>query len=498
VVARFIVVAALTTCVVRLTGCGSSSPVDGAGEPTAIAISPPTLDIAGGEARSFSARVTDAQGRQVVGADVAYSCDSRIGVVDASAGLFAAAEVTAITTGLVTATVRGTSLTDTCAVTVRATAESRGYSGSGPCKDCHNDIYAPWQQSAHAKMMREYVAGIPDVPDPAAGGLDATKTELVLGASGQRREFLTLSDDGSELLVMPRRYCMATGQWMDIDAQDWQQRPWRVYCAGCHATGFSESMTPPGVYAEASIGCEACHGPGAAHIGSRLPDDVVRPGVLAPDARDSICASCHSRGRSTDGVHAFSTSYRPGESLADSLIPVADGDTAAFWPTGDPTIVVSRLNHQQALDIARTGSHAPCTSCHEPHGPTGFRAQLKRDPDNGDLCLSCHGEVDPVAHSHHPASDTGGAGVGCLQCHMPKTATSAVPLDIASHRISTVPPRASLATVAGDEVLPNSCMNGGCHQTADPANPEMPVYVYSTAGLQAAQAKFDEWFPPPQ
>lgn len=497
-IARLAAVVALIPGLAWLEGCGPSAPGGSAGEPAAIAISPSTLDIASGETRSFSARVTDSQGRQVVGAEVAYSCDSGIGTVDVSAGLFTAAEVTAITTGVVTATVQGTSLTDTCDVTVRATAESRGYAGSELCKDCHNDVYAPWQQSAHAKMMRDYTAGMPDVPDPAAGGLDPAKVKVVLGASGQRREFLSLSDDGSELLVMPRRYCMATGQWVDIHAQDWQQRPWRVYCAGCHVTGFSESMTAPEVYAEASIGCEACHGPGAAHIASRLPEDIVRPAALAPDARDDICASCHSRGRSTDGVHEFSTLYHPGESLADSIVSTDDSDTAAFWPTGDPTIVVSRLNHQQAQDIARTGSHAPCTSCHDPHGSTGFHAQLQRDPDNGDLCMSCHGEVDPVAHSHHPANDTGGASVGCLQCHMPKTATSAVALDMASHLIRTIPPQTSLATVAEPEVLPNSCMSGGCHQTADPSRPNMPVYVYSTAGLQAAQAKLDEWFASPQ
>ena len=68
-------------------------------------------------------------------------------------------------------------------------------------------------------------------------------------------------------------------------------------CLGCHATG--EAPAGPAVAIE--VGCEACHGAGAAYS----PDDVMRdrPVALAlgladlssPAARAALCAQCHSR-----------------------------------------------------------------------------------------------------------------------------------------------------------------------------------------------------------
>lgn len=73
-------------------------------------------------------------------------------------------------------------------------------------------------------------------------------------------------------------------------------RPQSV-CLGCHATG--EAPAGPAVAVE--VGCEACHGAGAAYS----PDDIMRdrPVALAlgladlstPKARMQLCMSCHAR-----------------------------------------------------------------------------------------------------------------------------------------------------------------------------------------------------------
>jgi hypothetical protein len=79
-------------------------------------------------------------------------------------------------------------------------------------------------------------------------------------------------------------------------------------CLGCHATG--EAPVGPAVALE--VGCEACHGAGAAYS----PDDIMRdrPVALAlglvdlstPKARAALCASCHAR----------ATRERPFDSMA--------------------------------------------------------------------------------------------------------------------------------------------------------------------------------------
>jgi hypothetical protein len=68
-------------------------------------------------------------------------------------------------------------------------------------------------------------------------------------------------------------------------------------CLSCHATG--EAPAGPAIAVE--VGCEACHGAGAAYS----PDDVMRdrPVALAlglidlstAKARAAVCAPCHAR-----------------------------------------------------------------------------------------------------------------------------------------------------------------------------------------------------------
>jgi hypothetical protein len=66
-------------------------------------------------------------------------------------------------------------------------------------------------------------------------------------------------------------------------------------CLGCHATGEA----PAGPTVAVEVGCEACHGAGAAYAEADLMRD--RPVALAlgladlstPKARAAVCAPCH-------------------------------------------------------------------------------------------------------------------------------------------------------------------------------------------------------------
>ena len=66
-------------------------------------------------------------------------------------------------------------------------------------------------------------------------------------------------------------------------------------CLGCHATG--EAPAGPAIAVE--VGCEACHGAGAAYVEADLMRD--RPVAMAlgltdvstPKARAAVCAPCH-------------------------------------------------------------------------------------------------------------------------------------------------------------------------------------------------------------
>ena len=114
-------------------------------------------------------------------------------------------------------------------------------------------------------------------------------------------------------------------------------------CAECHSTDLkkgydyrSDAYTT--TWSEISVGCEACHGPGSAHVKwSRLPE-MGRPAVdnyaLTVRTRDltsqqqiELCAPCHSRRMSLDDNihhHADFLDYGIPQLLTEGLY-FADG-----------------------------------------------------------------------------------------------------------------------------------------------------------------------------
>ena len=87
-------------------------------------------------------------------------------------------------------------------------------------------------------------------------------------------------------------------------------------CLGCHATG--EAPAGPAIAVE--VGCEACHGAGAAYAEADIMRDppVARALGLAdvstPKARAAVCAPCHrtsTRGAAFDPAAPVHPAARP-------------------------------------------------------------------------------------------------------------------------------------------------------------------------------------------
>jgi hypothetical protein len=184
-------------------------------------------------------------------------------------------------------------------------------------------------------------------------------------------------------------------------------------CFGCHTTGssiggrFDEAHLVPGVT------CEACHGPGVAHVKAMDNDSteasqesesaIFNSGHLTPADAVDFCGACH--GTWWDVKLAGVKGVSSARSAPYRLV------TSKCWGKGD-----ARLT---------------CTACHDPH------EQLQTDAAAYDkVCLKCHasslgsnktvsqdGRACPVATSR------------CISCHMVKVYVPEMHDKFTDHRI---------------------------------------------------------------
>lgn len=249
---------------------------------------------------------------------------------------------------------------------------------------------------------------------------------------------------------------------------------WNVMCADCHSTGLVKGYdVERNEYAttwhEIDVSCQACHGPGSAHVdwarrkladpdladlgpGAGLPA-VLRRGM--PTEQLDACARCHSRRA------PLTPRFRHGEPFVEQFDPRrldqdfyhADGqieDEVYVWGS----FVQSKMHHQGVA----------CSDCHDPHS-------LELWVPGNAVCGQCHTTDAPLdrfstlqakaydtpAHHHHPV---GSEGALCVNCHMPERTYMVVdPRRDHSLRI----PRPDLAAQLG---TPDACT--GCHADQGP------------------------------
>jgi Flp pilus assembly protein TadD len=215
---------------------------------------------------------------------------------------------------------------------------------------------------------------------------------------------------------------------------------WNFMCADCHSTNVKKgyqaaSNSYSTTFSELDVSCEACHGPGSAHVawaeaaltGKANPDDPdKRLAVVLRDpakatwdidpktglARRSVprtshaeietCARCHAR-RSV-----VAADYVYGQPLLQTHRP-ALLDEALYFPDGQ--IHDEVYEYGSFLQSKMYASGVSCMDCHDPH-------DLKVKGGAERVCMSCHlaEKFDTPAHHHHPV---GSAGARCVSCHMP-------------------------------------------------------------------------------
>lgn len=210
-------------------------------------------------------------------------------------------------------------------------------------------------------------------------------------------------------------------------------------CLRCHAqdqeaylrTVHAKALTPGNALGErAKLGCESCHGPGAAHSSSNGGPggagwlSFAEEDAEALERQDEACLQCH-RG---DGQRYWRGSAHESRDLSCSSChsvkkPVSDRQLLSR-PTENA--LCSQCHHLPRSQMMRA-SHMPtrdgvpglggenfmtCASCHNSHGT--IADDLVDAHTVNDNCYSCHAEMrGPFLWEHAPVSES------CLGCHVP-------------------------------------------------------------------------------
>lgn len=337
--------------------------------------------------------------------------------------------------------------------------EGGGYLGAGECSACHRGLARDHAATAHALTLQSpetegaIVADFTQGEDQrtlqfpgesAARPITAEDIAIVIGA-GKHAQRYAVEVDGA-LVVVPIEWNTAAGQWQPFTlAESWPDPAYdfATNCAYCHTAGFdSETQT----WIDDGVQCEACHGPGEAHVsladeaGNRPSDeetDAIRAAIFnRPDSQ--MCGQCHNRGTDTATGRVYPTAYRPGGDLLAGYTPIASGDATHWWAAGHASQPNMQYNewlesaHARALEGLRTseGAQDSCLSCHS--GDYRYIERIRGWFDEYDLdgtkpesltlataefgiaCQTCH---NPHSEEDYPFYLVAEPYALCAECH---------------------------------------------------------------------------------
>ena len=383
-----------------------------------------------------------------------------------------------------TAVIGARYVADDVASKQEAAVNGAHYVGSQACQRCHEEVYARWQKTAMANVLRDPKIH-PDAfaADPATAPDDLRFAKgdvaFIYGSKWKQRYWKKQGDTYVPLLA---QWNFETKKWSKYHVPeaggDWwgkyyldpkgdnSNRPTAPLCDGCHSVNFDIETKQP---TEWNVGCEQCHGAGSAHVAQPVLNNILNPARQNYVQANDTCIQCHSQGQPLSNpikgqYYDWAVGYHAGLKLSDfwKLEEHKVGETTfTHFPDG-----TAHKNRMQGNDFVQSLMYArgvTCFSCHDPHG-TQNEAMLRK-PVN-EICSSCHGPnsqngphaVSIEAHTHHKADSTGSQ---CVSCHMPKILPELPggPF-VATHTFHFVNP-------AQTDVLqiPNACNN--CHKDKD-------------------------------
>ena len=384
------------------------------------------------------------------------------------------------------------------------------FTGGKTCIECHRKEYLLWKGSDHANAMATATdstvlgdfnnvtisysgktakffkrGGKFFVNTEGAGGI--MKELEISHTFGVRplQQYLVPFENG-KYQCLPIAWNSVEKKWFhmagmvyqeaDLKPDNWlywtnQAQNWNSMCAECHSTNLKKNFdlatkSYTTTWTDISVNCEACHGPGSAHIEwARLPAPdrpadvnaalVVKTSKVISRKYVESCAPCHVR-KSTLGNYDYSH-----PEFLSNAIPQLPVDPYYFV---DGQFRDEDYEYGSFTQSKMYIKDVRCGDCHDPHS-------LKRKFEGNALCTQCHRaeEYDTYNHHFHKAKGESGTtfvnksgkklGPGdgnlCRDCHMPGRYYMGIDRRY-DHSLRV--PRPDLSLKLG---TPNACTN--CH-----------------------------------
>ena len=368
------------------------------------------------------------------------------------------------------------------AVTLRKVAQGSngGYVGSAACAECHADIYRSFLRTrmgrSLAPVTAETIRALPLPGDFYNATLDRhfrvsrsqgtlVESEYQTGPGGEEifrntqpmgwkigaglNGYGFLLRRGDYLFEAPLSYFTSAKAWQMSPGYENQDngfsRPVLAGCISCHSGRPNPADADTGKFAskpftQTAIGCENCHGPGAAHVsamklgGEKRDFKIVNPNKLTASLENDICMSCHEAGdvRVPKPGKTYQD-FRPGTPL--------DGTLSIFMAPFKPSDAesVDHVQHYFEMSMSKcfrgTSGELRCATCHDPHfEPTKAEAPKFFNQ----RCMACH--TSASCKLPMEAREKTSPGDNCIGCHMPMRAqTGMAHTSLTNHRILARP-----------------------------------------------------------
>lgn len=289
-------------------------------------------------------------------------------------------------------------------------------------------------------------------PDGLIHNAEAQWRQLYLGRIGPSRYVLPVQFNAKTAeyaLYHPEEWYDATGAALPIDrATVDRDQAYERRCAGCHSTGVNVARSAGGAFpgewsmsfTDLNVACEACHGPGRAHV--EAPDALKKSRIVNPTTltttedldgvggggtpidnmimQNYVCTQCHQKG--TGQFSALGTPettllypsmanpqgrpvlYRPGMDLRDYFATSQDAND--YWGAQDKNGngLIDIVAHEE--DLNRNGVLDP-----------GEDANANGVLDRKEFIAAASSQMQGVEHAGGPHAADKPYDHPCFTCH---------------------------------------------------------------------------------